>query len=104
MKHNISKTNYILPQALIVTRHCLPLYFQAVQQALPPASSSSLRPLTQAVVDILTSLIIYRTQRYAELLWVVVIRLTIGSRLYIHLNAVSSLNEIIGFDSSRLWC
>lgn len=54
-------------------------------------------PLTEAFSGILTGFIIHRTGRYLELIWLGLVLLTIGNGLYIHLDAMSSLGEIIGY-------
>ena len=41
---------------------------------------------------------IHQTGRYIELIWVGVTLLTIGSGLYVHLNATSSIGSIIAFE------
>ena len=54
-------------------------------------------PVTEASSGILTGLIIHRTGRYLELIWLGMILLAVGNGLYIQLDAFSSLGEIIGY-------
>lgn len=53
--------------------------------------------LAEAFSGILTGAIIHRTGRYLELIWVGLVLMAIGNGLYIHLDAFSSLGEIIGY-------
>ena len=51
-----------------------------------------------AIMAILCGLYTNRTGRYIELIWIGVVLMTIGNGLYIHLNATSSLAEVIAFE------
>lgn len=53
--------------------------------------------LSEAFAGMITGAIIHRTGRYRELIWLGMTLLTIGNGLYIHLNAYSSLGQIIGY-------
>lgn len=75
------------------------MYFQAVKSASPLESGYRILPitLTQAVVAIAAGLIIHRTGRYLELIWIGVIILALGNGLYINLDAASPLDAVISF-------
>jgi hypothetical protein len=49
-------------------------------------------------MGIITGLIIHRTGQYIELIWIGVTLFAIGTGLYIHLSAVSSVGEITAFE------
>lgn len=51
----------------------------------------------EAFAGIATGVIIHRTGRYLELIWVGLVLLAIGNGLYIHLDAYSSMGEIVGY-------
>ena len=53
---------------------------------------------TQAIIGIVTGLIVYKTGRYIEILWAGVVMLTLGNGLYISLDAGSPLSKIIVFE------
>lgn len=53
--------------------------------------------VVEAMMGVLSGAIIHRTGRYLELIWIGCVLCTVGNGLYIHLNATSSLGEIIGF-------
>ncbi|KAH7371332.1 MFS transporter [Pyrenochaeta sp. MPI-SDFR-AT-0127] len=77
----------------------LPLYFQAAKTASPLESGYRILPitLTQAVVAIVAGLVVHKTGRYLELIWIGVTLLVLGNGLYIYLNVASPLGVIIVF-------
>jgi MFS family permease len=77
----------------------LPLFFQSVRQASPLRSGLLLLPLmiTAASVDILAGILIHRTGRYREIIWIGAILNTLGAGLYVRLWTDSSLAEIVIF-------
>lgn len=77
----------------------MPLFLQSVKGASPLQSGVLVLPLviTEALSGLVTGTVIHRTGRYLELIWLGLTLLTLGNGLYIHLNASSSLGEIIGF-------
>ncbi len=89
-----------MPQAQIAPEYYLPLYFQSVKQASPLYSGLFILPitLTQALAGISTGVIIHRTGRYCELIWVGMTLLTIGLGLLVYINAESAIGEIISFE------
>lgn len=85
---------------LIGMKYYLPLYFQSVQQASPIRSGILMLPIigSQAVVEILVSVLINRTGRYRESIWAGVTLMTIGSGLYIIFGTGTSISTIVGLE------
>ncbi|KAF7157309.1 hypothetical protein CNMCM5623_001432 [Aspergillus felis] len=83
----------------IAGEYYVPLYLQSVKEASPMRSGILVLPLvlSEAFAGIITGAVIHRTGRYRELIWLGMTLLTIGNGLYIHLNAYSSLGQIIGY-------
>ena len=77
----------------------LPLYFQSVKEASPVLSGALILPLilSQTVTGIASGVLIHRTGRYLEIMWIGSAILTLGFGLLIHLNSMSPLGQIIGF-------
>ena len=86
-------------QVFISAEYYLPLYFQSVQEASPLRSGLLILPIivTEATMGVLTGVLIHRTGRYLELIWIGTIFMTLGWGLLIGLNAKSTLREIIPF-------
>jgi hypothetical protein len=87
------------PQVFISAEYYLPLYFQSVQEASPLRSGVMILPviITEATMGILTGVLIHRTGRYLEIIWIGTIFMTLGFGLLTDLNATSTLREIIPF-------
>lgn len=68
--------------------------------ASPIHSGLYILPLTivEALTEICCAIFIHRTGRYQEPIWVGLVLLTIGSGLYINIDANSSLAKVIGFE------
>ena len=83
---------------LIGIEYYMPLYFQSVRQASPLRAGVLLLPLivTQAVVEILSGILIDRTGRYREVTWAGVILMTIGTGLYITFGPGTSVAMVVG--------
>ncbi|PKX97765.1 MDR family MFS transporter [Aspergillus novofumigatus IBT 16806] len=83
----------------IAGEYYVPLYLQSVKEASPMRSGVLVLPLvlSEAFAGIITGAIIHRTGRYRELIWLGMTLLTIGNGLYIHLDAYSSLGQILGY-------
>ncbi|KAK7943631.1 major facilitator superfamily domain-containing protein [Apiospora aurea] len=81
------------------TEYYLPLYFQAVKQSTPFQSGFLILPLiiTCVIVDILSSVYMFKFGRYRELIWAGTALLTLGTGLYIAYDANTSTAAIIGF-------
>ena len=77
----------------------LPLYFQSVKEASPVRSGALILPfiLSQTVTGIAAGVLIHRTGRYVEIMWIGSPILTFGIGMLVHLNATSPLGQIIGF-------
>lgn len=75
----------------------MPLFFQSVLSANPLRSGVLILPVcvTEAVVGMAVGVIIHRTGRYQELMWIGTTLMTIGNGLFIHFNVASSITEII---------
>ncbi|RFU34135.1 hypothetical protein B7463_g2228, partial [Scytalidium lignicola] len=77
----------------------LPLYFQSAKEA--SALKSGLLSVPQIVATALTSvlcgLVIHRTGRYRELIWMGPVLLTLGNGLYILFDSTTSIGETVGF-------
>lgn len=86
--------------SFIGPEYYLPLYFQSAKEASALKSGVLLAPqiVTTSLMGILSGLIINRTGRYRELIWMGPVLLTIGNGLYIHFNSTTSIAEIIGFE------
>lgn len=78
----------------------LPLYFQSAKKASALRSGVLLVPqiVTTSLMGILSGVIIHRTGRYRELIWIGPILLTIGNGLYILFDGSTSMGEIVGFE------
>jgi len=76
----------------------VPLYLQAVKQKSPVESGVLLVPLVvaTALVGVLTGVVIHRTGRFRELIWVGTALLCLGVGMFITLDAGTSLGKIIG--------
>jgi len=77
----------------------LPLYFQSVMQASPLHSGVLILPITitEALMGITVGVLIHRTGRYLELIYLGVALMTVGNGLYTLFSATSSLASVIGF-------
>ncbi|KAF2011628.1 putative MFS transporter [Aaosphaeria arxii CBS 175.79] len=77
----------------------LPLFFQAVKSATPLSSGIRILPitLTQSLVGVAAGIIVHRSGRYLELIWVGVALLALGNGLYINLDVSTALGPIIAF-------
>ncbi len=93
-------TGFTHGMAFIVSEYYFSLYFQGVKGVRPLRSGVLLLPLTvaEAVIGILTGILIHQTGRYRELCWLGMALLTLGTGLYIHLDRTSSVAEIVGFE------
>lgn len=77
----------------------MPLYFQSVRQASPIRSGVLMLPfmLSQTVTGVMVGVLIHKTGRYLELMWIGMALMTIGFGLFIHLGVLSPLSEVVGF-------
>ncbi|KAI4127673.1 MAG: hypothetical protein LQ341_006768, partial [Variospora aurantia] len=86
-------------KVFIAGEYYMPLYFQSVGSASPIRSGVLTLPfiLSETFMGITVGVLIHKTGRYLELMWVGTFLMTIGFGLFIHFDAASSLAQIIGF-------
>ena len=84
--------------AFIPGEYYVPLYLQAVKQKSPVQSGVLLVPLVvaTAIVGILSGVVIHRTGRFRELIWLGTALLCLGDGMFITLGPNTSLGKIIG--------
>lgn len=82
------------------SEYYLPLYFQSAKEASALKSGVLLVPqiVTTSLMSVLSGLVIHRTGRYRELIWMGPILLTLGNGLYICFNPTTSIGETVGFE------
>ncbi|KAK8000938.1 major facilitator superfamily domain-containing protein [Apiospora marii] len=85
---------------LIGIEYYLPLFLQSVLQASPLKSGLLMLPLigTMAIMEILTGVVIHRTGRYQEILWVGAALMTLGTGLYVTFGPDTSVATIAGLE------
>lgn len=78
----------------------LPLYFQSVKEASPLKSGYLLVPLivATAATGVLNGVFIHRTGQIRPAMWIGSVMLTLGTGLYLMLDAESSIGMIVGFE------
>ncbi|KAI2604970.1 major facilitator superfamily domain-containing protein [Hypoxylon fragiforme] len=78
----------------------LPLYFQSVKQASPVRSGTLIVPMmaTEAATDVIVGILIHKTARYTEFIWIGAALMTLGTGLYINFGTDTSIGKIIGFE------
>ena len=83
----------------IGVEYYLPLFFQSVRQESPLHSGLLLLPITMtaAATDVATGILIHKTGRYREMIWVGVLLMTLATGLYISFWTNTPLARIIGF-------
>jgi EmrB/QacA subfamily drug resistance transporter len=86
--------------SFIGSEYYLPLFFQASKEASALKSGVLLAPqiVTTSLMGITSGIIIERTGRYRELIWIGPVLLTLGNGLYIKFNPTTSIGQIIGFE------
>ncbi|KIW50684.1 hypothetical protein, variant [Exophiala xenobiotica] len=84
----------------MAAEYYLPLYFQSVKEASPLKSGYLLVPLIVATAGtgVLNGVFIHRTGQYRPSLWIGPVLLTLGTGLYLMLDADTSIRMIIGFE------
>ena len=77
----------------------MPLFLQSVLEASPLRSGVLLLPfiVTGAVAGVLAGVLIHRTGRFRELIWVGTVLLCIGFGLFISFNAQTTTAKAVGF-------
>ncbi|KAJ6028653.1 Efflux pump dotC [Penicillium herquei] len=83
----------------IAGEYYVPLYLQSAKEASPMRSGVLILPLVlaEAFAGMLTGMIIHRTGRYLELIWIGMALMAIGNGLFIRLGVSSSISEIVGY-------
>ncbi|OAL49182.1 MFS transporter-like protein [Pyrenochaeta sp. DS3sAY3a] len=83
----------------IAGEYYMPLYFQAVLEASPLRSGLLLLPfiVTGAVAGVIAGVIIHRTGRFREIMWVGTFFLTLGFGLFISFDAYTTTAKAVGF-------
>ncbi|KAL6885757.1 major facilitator superfamily domain-containing protein [Trichoderma evansii] len=83
---------------LIGIEYYMPLYFQGVRQTSPFGAGVLLLPLivTQAVIEIISGILIDRTGRYRGITWAGATLMTIGTGLYITFGSGTSVAKVVG--------
>ncbi|KAL8922158.1 MAG: hypothetical protein Q9208_005353 [Pyrenodesmia sp. 3 TL-2023] len=83
----------------IAGEYYLPLYFQAVEEASPIRSGVLILPfiLSETAMGVAVGVLIHKTGRYLELMWIGMVLMTIGFGMFIHLDSTSPLIQIVGF-------
>jgi EmrB/QacA subfamily drug resistance transporter len=86
--------------SFIGPEYYLPLYFQSAKEASALKSGVLLAPqiVATSLMGILSGIVINKTGRYRELIWIGPVLLTLGNGLYINFNSTTSIGEIIGFE------
>jgi len=84
----------------IGVEYYMPLFFQSVRQESPLHSGLLLLPITvmAAGTDIAAGILIHKTGRYREIIWVGVSLMTLATGLYISFWTDTPLARIIGFE------
>jgi hypothetical protein len=87
-------------QVFIAAEYYLPLYFQSVKGASPLRSGVLLVPLivATATTGVLNGIFIHRTGQYRPSMWVGPAVMTLGTGLFISMDAHTPIARIIGFE------
>ncbi|KAI9373198.1 major facilitator superfamily domain-containing protein [Aspergillus egyptiacus] len=85
--------------AFLGAEYYLPLYFQSAQGKTPFHSGLLILPfiLTESVAGLSVGIIIHRTGRYREVIWLGMALVTLGTGLFINYTTLSPLGKIIGY-------
>ncbi|KAF9894295.1 hypothetical protein FE257_007798 [Aspergillus nanangensis] len=85
--------------AFLGAEYYLPLYFQSAKAASPFHSGLLILPfvLSEAGLSLAAGIIIHRTGRYLEIIWIGMAFVVCGMGLFINYDATSSLGKIIGY-------
>ncbi|ETI26930.1 hypothetical protein G647_10029 [Cladophialophora carrionii CBS 160.54] len=84
----------------IAAEYYLPLYFQSVKEASPLRSGVLLVPLIVATAGtgVINGVIIHRTGQYRPSMWIGTVLMTLGTGLFVSMDAHTSTASIIGFE------
>src|SRR4051812_49262998 len=77
----------------------MPLFLQSVLEASPLRSGLLLLPfiVTGACAGVAAGVIIHRTGRFREIMWIGTVLLCLGFGLFIHFNAHTTTAQAVGF-------
>lgn len=87
-------------QVFVAGEYYLPLYFQSVRESSPLHSGILILPITvmEALTGIFVGVFIHRTGHFLVLIYIGTVLATIGTGLYIHLGATSSVIMVVAFE------
>ncbi|PSK37992.1 hypothetical protein B9Z65_1183 [Elsinoe australis] len=83
----------------IAAEYYMPLFLQSVMEASPLRSGVLLLPLivTGAVCGVLCGVIIHRTGRFREIIWIGTFFMCLGFGLFVSFDATTSIGHVVGF-------
>lgn len=86
-------------QVFIAAEYYMPLFLQSVMEASPLRSGVLLLPLivTGAVCGVFCGVIIHRTGRFREIIWVGTFFMCLGFGLFVSFDATTSIGHVVGF-------
>ncbi|KAL4738996.1 major facilitator superfamily domain-containing protein [Aspergillus similis] len=85
--------------AFLGAEYYLPLYFQSAKAASPFHSGLLILPfiLTESFTSLAVGILIHRTGRYQEVIWLGMALVLLGTGLFVDYNTSTSLGKIIGY-------
>ncbi|KAL4811915.1 major facilitator superfamily domain-containing protein [Aspergillus spinulosporus] len=85
--------------AFLGAEYFLPLYFQSAKAASPFHSGLLILPfiLTESFTSLAVGIVIHRTGRYQEVIWLGMALVLLGTGLFVDYNTSTSLGKIIGY-------
>ncbi|KAL2814832.1 major facilitator superfamily domain-containing protein [Aspergillus granulosus] len=85
--------------AFLGAEYYLPLYFQSAKEASPFHSGLLILPfiLTESFTSLSVGILIHRTGRYQEVIWLGMTFVTLGTGLFINYNVSTALGKVIGY-------
>ncbi|RDW81723.1 MDR family MFS transporter [Aspergillus mulundensis] len=85
--------------AFLGAEYYLPLYFQSAKEASPFHSGLLILPfiLSESFTSLFVGILIHRTGRYQEVIWLGMALVTLGTGLFIDYNTSTPLGKIIGY-------
>ncbi|KAL4872233.1 hypothetical protein BDV12DRAFT_152164 [Aspergillus spectabilis] len=85
--------------AFLGAEYYLPLYFQSAKEASPFHSGLLILPfiLSESFTSLAVGILIHRTGRYQEVIWLGMATVVLGTGLFIDYNTATSLGKIVGY-------
>ncbi|KAL4977769.1 major facilitator superfamily domain-containing protein [Aspergillus desertorum] len=85
--------------AFLGAEYYLPLYFQSAKEASPFHSGLLILPfiLTESFTSLAVGILIHRTGRYQEVIWLGMALVLLGTGLFIDYNTSTPLGKIVGY-------